>query len=89
HDGYAASGLRLLRTTSLRFTLHGWQRKLKIPQRYVFGFYSAVFALGLANTGETMKSLDYIPIAADVEEKQPDSASWFSNWIPFFRSKNG
>ncbi len=26
HDGYAASGLRLLRTTSLRFTLHGWQR---------------------------------------------------------------
>ncbi|MEG7521510.1 MAG: hypothetical protein M3H12_00190, partial [Chromatiales bacterium] len=25
--GYAASGLRLLRTTSLRFTLHGWQRE--------------------------------------------------------------
>ena len=63
--------------------------KLKIPQRYVFGFYSAVFALGLANTGETLKTLDYIPIAADAGEKQPASASWLSNWIPFFRSKNG
>jgi len=27
HDGYAASGARLLGTTSLRFALHGWQRK--------------------------------------------------------------
>jgi len=27
HDGYATSGARLLGTTSLRFALHGWQRK--------------------------------------------------------------
>ena len=27
HDGYATSGARLLGSTSLRFALHGWQRR--------------------------------------------------------------